>query len=224
VDLTAPFTEPNRLDTGEREITARWITGPADDDWRPELVFTVRHHKRFGYRATLVTARIRQTPAVLEELFDPLATTVVYNDRTTERFSNQRLHLVYTNAMAELRRLVRAGHRGVLQHLPSLLFEPMHISGAAQPVQLSARAIAPTTVADIQEGQTFSLDSGSTWHTCATPVSTPPSPAASTSPMATGIAVYATHRRDRDARTAHLPATPELPCWLLISDHSSLHE
>lgn len=206
MEPTPPFTEPNRVDTQDREVTARWLMGNTDEhDWQPELVLTVRHHAKHGYRSTLFNAQTRHTPAVHDELFDPLARTVIHDEPTTARYSDTRLHDVYTAAVAALRRCLVGGAKNVIGHLPVTIYDGVVVSYSNTPVRLRVRAVAPVTVADLAQGQLFSVDNGLTWHACA-------SPWASTA----ALEIYGSDRRDVEAPTAVLDNAPDDICWLVI--------
>ena len=193
-----PFSEPDQLTTGDREITARWNLGPPlAHGWQPQAILSVRHVRGHGYRATLNTTHLRTTRDQVEDDVNPRWSTVIHDIETTDRYRRAALTAAYEAAVAQLRQRARADDPRVRDHIPA--------APPAQPTpSRSPRSIVATMVGALVEGDVFSVDGGCVWHVCAVP-------------LFGQIAVYTTPQRDDDSLTLRVDGFPGDPCLLLIA-------
>lgn len=196
--LVPPFTEPDQIVRGDREVCARWVIGRADASSQPQAVLSVRHVTGHGYSATLATTRGRTSAGFPQDEVSPLQSTAILDVLTTARFSRARLDSTYETALAELRGRARAGDPAVRAHLP-----------VAPPAELASGTRSPTgivvsVVDNLVDRDVFSVDGGTTWHVCAVV-------------LYGVVAVYATPGRGDDADTIRVEADRDDPCLLMIA-------
>lgn len=197
--LVPPFTEPDQIVHGSREVTTRWVLGGVDADGsRPHAVLSVRHVKGQGYRATLNTTGVSTTSGFPQDDVTPLQSTAILDVLTTARFSRTRLDSAYEAALAELRRRTRAGDPAVRAHLP--------IVPAAEVARgpRSPTGIVASVVDNLVDEDVFSVDGGTTWYVCAVV-------------LFGVVAVYATPGRGDDADTIRVEADRDDACLLMIA-------
>lgn len=199
--LVPPFSEPDQLATGDREITARWNLGPPiAHGWQPQAILSVRHVRGHGYRATLNTTHLRTGRDQVEDDLNPRLSRVIHDVEATGRYRRAALTAAYEAAVALLRQLARAEDPRVRDHIPAA--PPAR--PAPPTLSRSPRSIVATMVGALVEGDVFSVDGGCVWHVCAVP-------------LFGCIAVYTTPRRDDDSLTVRVDGFPGDPCLLLIA-------
>jgi hypothetical protein len=185
-----PFSEPDVITRGDRQISARWNLGtPTVDGWQLQAILSVQHVKGHGYRAALNTTRFRASSGVPEDDVDPLRSVVIYDDCTAARLSRGGLDAAFAAALMQLWQRVILGDSAVRAHLPA---------------HRSPRVIVPFLVDNLVEGDVFSVDGGYTWYVCAVL-------------LFGAVAVYTTLQRDDESPTIRIDADRDAPCLLLIA-------